>query len=361
MQSDQSPRAKHFMRSLADLLPLPVLLRQCRRWTSFLDKDKLRAGCERLLDGELAGVDTEVKEIIDAEGVRQRESLVLIPSENFTSRAVMEALGSVMQNKYSEGYPGARYYGGNEHIDRAERLCQARALAAFGVDASQWAVNVQPLSGSPANLYVYWALLRPHDRILALDLPDGGHLSHGYQTARRKISAVSSYFETMGYQVDPQTGLIDYEKLASLALLYRPRLIVAGASAYPRLIDYARIRRVSSCGRAASLDCRLCGRVRHGRHIALVGADGLGRRSRTLCTRRRGHHYDAQVSPRAPRCHDILPPGRPPQIPDRWRGGRCRADQPVCLSRTPRRPAQPYDRRAGSGAQAGKRPRTVSR
>lgn len=117
---------------------------------------------------------------------RQRESIVLIASENFTSRAVFDALGSPMSNKYSEGYPGARYYGGNQWIDAIELTCQARALKAFSLDSEKWGVNVQCLSGSPANLQVYQALMRPHERLMGLDLPHGGHLSHGYQTPQRK-------------------------------------------------------------------------------------------------------------------------------------------------------------------------------
>lgn len=117
---------------------------------------------------------------------RQRESIVLIASENFTSRAVFDALGSPMSNKYSEGYPGARYYAGNEHIDAIELTCQARALKAFGLEEDKWGVNVQCLSGSPANLQVYQAIMRPHERLMGLDLPHGGHLSHGYQTPTRK-------------------------------------------------------------------------------------------------------------------------------------------------------------------------------
>ncbi len=133
------------------------------------------------LNAPLSASDPAVFEIIEREKARQRDGLALIASENFTSRAVYDALGSVMSNKYSEGYPGARYYGGNEFIDQAESLCQARALAAFGLSAKEWGVNVQTLSGSPANFQVYTALLAPHDRIMALDLPHGGHLSHGYQ------------------------------------------------------------------------------------------------------------------------------------------------------------------------------------
>ncbi|RKP27124.1 serine hydroxymethyltransferase, partial [Syncephalis pseudoplumigaleata] len=203
------------------------------------------AGQKELLSKPLSTVDPEIFDIIEREKCRQRESIVLIPSENFTSSAVMEALGSVMQNKYSEGYPGARYYGGNEWIDASERLCQQRALEAFQLEPDRWGVNVQALSGSPANLCVYGALLKPHERIMGLDLPHGGHLSHGYQTATTKVSAVSTYFETLPYRVDEITGIIDYDALEHNAQLYRPKIIVAGASAYPRIIDYRRMKEAS--------------------------------------------------------------------------------------------------------------------
>jgi len=157
----------------------------------------------------------------------------------------MEAVGSVMTNKYSEGYPGARYYGGNEFIDRAEILCQQRALAAFRLDPELWGVNVQSMSGSPSNFQVYTALLQPHDRIMALDLPHGGHLSHGYQTDTKKISAVSIFFETMPYRLDESTGLIDYDKIEETAKLFRPKMLVAGASAYARHYDYPRMREIA--------------------------------------------------------------------------------------------------------------------
>ncbi|EPX71447.1 glycine hydroxymethyltransferase [Schizosaccharomyces octosporus yFS286] len=189
--------------------------------------------------------DPTVAEIMKNEAGRQRSSIVLIASENFTSRAVMDALGSVMSNKYSEGYPGHRYYGGNKYIDQIETLCQERALAAFNLDSSKWGVNVQCLSGSPANLQVYQAIMPPHGRLMGLDLPSGGHLSHGYQTDTKKISAVSTYFETMPYRVDPSTGIIDYDTLEKNAQLYRPKILVAGTSAYCRLIDYKRMREIA--------------------------------------------------------------------------------------------------------------------
>jgi glycine hydroxymethyltransferase len=203
------------------------------------------ASNSNLLSASLAKLDPTIYEIIQKEQERQRDSLTLIPSENFTSVAVLEALGSVMQNKYSEGYPGARYYGGNEYIDMAESLCQQRALEVFRLDKSQWGVNVQSLSGSPANFAVYTALLQPHDRIMSLDLPHGGHLSHGYQTPTKKISAVSTYFEVFPYRLNESTGIIDYDKLEENAKIYRPKLIVTGASAYSRHIDYARMRKIA--------------------------------------------------------------------------------------------------------------------
>ena len=193
----------------------------------------------------LKEVDPEVYNIIQGEKGRQWKGLELIPSENFTSVAVIQAVGSVMTNKYSEGYPGKRYYGGNEFIDQMESLCQKRALEAFRLDPNEWGVNVQALSGSPSNLCVYTALLEPHQRIMALDLPHGGHLSHGYQTDTKKISAVSVFFETMPYRLNEETGLIDYDTLEATAKLYRPKMIVAGASAYARHYDYPRMREIA--------------------------------------------------------------------------------------------------------------------
>merc|ERR1740139_2186691 len=197
------------------------------------------------LNRDLSDQDPELLNLIEQEKARQKNSLVLIASENFTSRAVLDALGSVLSNKYSEGYPGARYYGGNENIDQVEALCQKRALEAFHLDPEEWGVNVQSLSGSPANFQVYTALLEPHARILSLDLPHGGHLSHGYQTPTKKISAVSKYFESMPYRLDEETGRIDYDAMERSAELFRPKMIVAGASAYSRLIDYKRIREIA--------------------------------------------------------------------------------------------------------------------
>ncbi|KAJ6838889.1 serine hydroxymethyltransferase 3, chloroplastic isoform X1 [Iris pallida] len=186
-----------------------------------------------IVDYPLSEVDPEVHELIEKEKMRQFNCLDLIASENFTSRAVMEVSSSCLTNKYSEGLPGKRYYGGNEYIDQIETLCQERALDLFQLDEGKWGVNVQPLSGSPANFEVYTALLSPHDRIMGLDLPHGG------------VSDTSVFFESMPYKLDESTGRVDYEMLEETAILFRPKLIIAGASAYPREFDYPRMREIA--------------------------------------------------------------------------------------------------------------------
>jgi len=190
--------------------------------------------------------DPEMHNLIQSEKNRQVRGLELIASENFASKSVLQALGSCLNNKYSEGQVGQRYYGGNEFIDQVETLTQKRALEAFRLDPAKWGVNVQPLSGSPANFAVYTAVVEPHGRIMGLDLPDGGHLSHGFMTATKKISATSIFFESMPYRLDPATGYIDYDQLEQNARLFKPKMIIAGVSCYSRHLDYERFRKISN-------------------------------------------------------------------------------------------------------------------
>ncbi|MFZ5391305.1 MAG: serine hydroxymethyltransferase [Patescibacteria group bacterium] len=180
--------------------------------------------------------DKTLADLIAAELHRQRADLQMIPSENFTSLAVLEALGSVLTNKYSEGYPGKRYYGGNYYIDQIENLARQRACQLFNVAHA----NVQAYSGSPANQAVYFALLKPGDKVMGLELSQGGHLTHGY-----KLNFSGKYYKPLGYNLNPQTHLLDYELIRQAALTYKPKLIVCGATAYPRQIDFGAFRKIA--------------------------------------------------------------------------------------------------------------------
>ena len=174
--------------------------------------------------------DSEIQSILNNEILRQQCSLELIASENFTSHSVLQANGTVFTNKYSEGYPNKRYYGGNEYIDQLELLCQNRALQAFGLNNTEWGVNVQSYSGSTANFAVYTGLLKPGQKIMGLDLPSGGHLTHGYKTPTKKISNSSIYFDSQPYIVG-NDFLIDFDDLEKRADEFKPNLIIVCASA----------------------------------------------------------------------------------------------------------------------------------
>jgi glycine hydroxymethyltransferase len=184
----------------------------------------------------LATRDPEIARAIAAERKRLTEEMVLIASENYASSAVLEATGSVMTNKYAEGYPGRRYYAGCENVDVAERLAIERAKQLFGADH----VNVQPHSGSQANMAAYFALLQPGDRILGMRLDQGGHLTHG-----AKVNFSGKLYGFSHYGVDPATEVIDYDEVARVAREFRPKMIVAGATAYPRTLDFARFRQIA--------------------------------------------------------------------------------------------------------------------
>lgn len=184
----------------------------------------------------LQATDPQLATLIRAEQERQRQQLQLIPSENYVSGAVLRALGSVLTNKYSEGYVGKRYYQGNRIIDQVEQLAIGRAQKLFGAKY----VNVQPLSGTPANLAVYFALLKPGDKILSMNLAAGGHLSHG-----SPVNLTSQLYRVVYYNVDRESNLLDYEAIAQIAQKEKPRLIIAGASAYSRIIDFKKFAQIA--------------------------------------------------------------------------------------------------------------------
>lgn len=180
--------------------------------------------------------DPELYQAIEAEKKRQQDNIELIASENFVSRAVMEAAGSVLTNKYAEGYPGRRYYGGCEHVDVVEDLARERAKQIFGAEH----VNVQPHSGAQANMAVYFSVLEPGDKVLGMNLSHGGHLTHG-----SPVNFSGRFYDVVDYGVDKETEMIDYDAVMEKAKEVKPKMIVAGASAYPRIIDFAKFREIA--------------------------------------------------------------------------------------------------------------------
>ena len=208
-------------------------------------------------------VDTEIQEAINKELSRQRDKLEMIASENIVSKAVMQAQGSVLTNKYAEGYPGKRYYGGCEYVDVVEQLAIDRAKKLFGAEYA----NVQPHSGAQANTAVYFALLEPGDTILGMNLTDGGHLTHG-----SPVNISGKYFKIIPYGVDKETERIDYDELERLAKEHQPKLIVGGASAYSRVIDFERMAQIAkSVGAYFMVDmAHIAGLVAAGLHPSPV-------------------------------------------------------------------------------------------
>ena len=205
--------------------------------------------------------DKAIEKLIRAEAKRQKKVSNLIASENYVSQDVLTALGSILTNKYAEGYPQARYYGGNKIIDQIETLCQKRALKLFKLKSCDWAVNVQALSGSPANLAVYLALVPLGDpasakasarqgKIMGLELAHGGHLTHGH-----KVSASGKFWSVVTYGVNKETEQLDYEEIKKIALKEKPTLIIAGYTAYPRIIDWLKFREIAdACGAYLMID-----------------------------------------------------------------------------------------------------------
>jgi glycine hydroxymethyltransferase len=194
--------------------------------------------------------DTQIKKLIDAEKKRQKSVINLIASENYVSKDVLEALGSELTNKYAEGYPHKRYYGGQIFIDKIEDLAIERALKLFNLSAQKWHVNVQALSGSPANLAVYLGLVPIGGKIMGMSLSHGGHLTHG-----QKVSITGKAWQSVSFGVDEKTEVIDYEKVKAQAIAEKPALIVGGFTAYPRVVDFKKMREIAdACGAIFMVD-----------------------------------------------------------------------------------------------------------
>lgn len=194
--------------------------------------------------------DTQIKKILQDEKARQKSVINLIASENYVSQDVLTALGSELTNKYAEGYPNARYYGGNINSDKVELLCQKRALSLFKLSSKKWAVNVQALSGSPANVAVYTALIPQGGKIMGMSLTNGGHLTHGH-----KVSVTGKFWQQVPFGVDSKTETIDYEEVRKIAVSEKPNIIVAGFTAYPRTVDWKKFRAIADeCGAILMVD-----------------------------------------------------------------------------------------------------------
>ncbi len=268
----------------------------------------------------LAEADPEIARAVELELGRLRDEIELIASENIVSRAVLEAQGSVMTNKYAEGYPGRRYYGGCQFVDIAERLAIERACKLFSCRFA----NVQPNSGSQANQAVFMALMQPGDVFMGLDLAAGGHLTHG-----SPVNMSGRWFKPVSYGVDRQTQRVDMDQVEALAREHRPKLIIAGGSAYARHWDFAALPR----------HLRRRRRLFRRRHGAFRRAGGGRRASFAVPARPRRHHHDAQDLTRSARRHD----------PDQRRGPR-QEDQFGDLSRPAGRAADARHRRQGGRA-----------
>ncbi|MDO8603863.1 MAG: serine hydroxymethyltransferase [bacterium] len=184
--------------------------------------------------------DTQIAKFIKDEKARQKKVVNLIASENYVSKDVLEALGSEFTNKYAEGYPCKRYYGGNSIVDKVENLAIARALKLFKLTSDKWHVNTQALSGSPANLAVYVSLLSPGDKVMGMSLAHGGHLTHGH-----KVSATGKFWTQVPYGLSPKTEMLDYKSLSEIALREKPKMIIAGFTAYPRTVDWKKFRAIA--------------------------------------------------------------------------------------------------------------------